>query len=406
MKRLVIFVVGQPEHDPRVAKSARWGVLNGYDVHVVAGFYDPEHADDPVLMRCGSTWGDHHWPSTSWRVRSDMATLVAPALCALEPDVLHVHELTALLAVCVDWEADDAPRVLARLAAGQLWPEAGVRFRRPPVPRLVYDVHEYERERDRLEHIGPAMGWVEDRCVPLCDAVIATGPAQIAALLEHVHHPCTGWTPNGPVVSVGTMAGLEARTAVREVLGIDSGQLLVGWAGTITPIRCLDLIIEGTRRAGGQLLLVGDGTAEFMAPIVSQPGVIAVGRRPMPWTEAEIPWSMLWYLAACDVGVSILDPRVKNQRLASANKVWEYAAAGLPIVVNNQPDAGETGALVYDALPGAESLSRLPTAAELASAIHSAHFRLSTEWRLQLRDLRRWDDLATPVLRRAYGETA
>ena len=52
-----------------------------------------------------------------------------------------------------------------------------------------------------------------------------------------------------------------------------------------------------------------------------------------------MPDALLSYTAQADVGISLLEDSCENHRLALPNKLFEYVAARLPVVVSDLPEA-------------------------------------------------------------------
>jgi glycosyltransferase involved in cell wall biosynthesis len=85
-----------------------------------------------------------------------------------------------------------------------------------------------------------------------------------------------------------------------------------------------------------QLLFMGaDGAyAEQLERLAEQLGVSGRTHFHPPVALAEL----LSYTHQADVGVSLLVDSCENHRLALPNKLFEYLAAGLPVVVSDLPE--------------------------------------------------------------------
>lgn len=155
----------------------------------------------------------------------------------------------------------------------------------------------------------------------------------------------------------------------------------IGYVGLLSHF--LDFgTLEALRRnrRGGTLVFLGPGspaTDEAMRALASREGVAVLGSRPY----AELPG----YLQHLDVGVipfRASDPHVQG---INPNKVYQYLAAGLPVV--STP--------VLDLAASPPDLTFASTADEMVGAVHAAlEAPLDTTRRRALAAAHDWDALA------------
>ena len=133
-----------------------------------------------------------------------------------------------------------------------------------------------------------------------------------------------------PLMILGNGVEFETFAAPRPVSADLAGlpRPLVGYVGLMSHFLDFELL-ERLRRSlsGGTLVLIGPGTPatdEAVRALASRPGVAVLGPRPY----AEIPAAM----QALDVGLIPFranDPHVQG---INPNKVYQYLAAGLPVI--------------------------------------------------------------------------
>jgi len=229
-------------------------------------------------------------------------------LRALRPDVVHAHDAAMLL-----------PGIVGARLTGA---------------RLVYDSHELATSVPYRER---AWAWfvatIERIVVPRCVAVITVSDG-IARRLQ-ARYRLAGEPTVVRNVSELAIAGAGG---LRRRMGLDEHASLVLHQGAPAPARGCEVLIEAlTRLEGVHLAFLGDpesGYGEQLRAAVAQAGV--EDRVAM---LASVPLSgLLANTAEADVGVTLLQDTCENHLLALPNKLFEYIAAGVPVVASALPE--------------------------------------------------------------------
>lgn len=299
-------------HDGRVRREASALAAAGHDVTVV-------HLPHPLPGLAASGLPYALSPATLGRGRERLPRAVRLAVegarlalraAATRPDAVHAHDAAMLL-----------PGLLAARRSGA---------------RLVYDSHELATGVSYRR--GPWSAFVaatERLGAPRADLVITVSEG-IAARLSGRYR-----LRRDPIV-VRNFPDLPPPGAVpvpdlRRELGIGDAPLVLH-QGAVTLRRGCETLLEAlTALAGVHLLFLGaDGPyAEHLRAVAVRAGVADRTHLIGPVSLR----ALLSHTAQADVGVSLLEDSCENHRLALPNKLFEYVAAGLPVVVADLPEA-------------------------------------------------------------------
>jgi glycosyltransferase involved in cell wall biosynthesis len=247
--------------------------------------------------------------------RTAFALLFLRGIVRLRPDVVHAH---------------DAAMLLPGYAGARLTGAA-----------LLYDSHELAtgvpyRERAWTWFVAA----VERLVVPRCEAVITVSDG-IASRLVSLYGLAVKPTVvrNVSALVPGGCGGLRRR------LGISREVPLVLHQGAPAPGRgCDELVRAAALLDGVHLAFLGDPEPGYGEELQSLIDLLAVRERVTMLPSVSLP-DLLANTAEANVGVTLLQDTCENHRLALPNKLFEYVAAGLPVVASALP---ETERLVAD----------------------------------------------------------
>jgi glycosyltransferase involved in cell wall biosynthesis len=241
-------------------------------------------------------------------------------LIDLRPDILHAHDSDALEPVAS--------------AAGEL----GVPF--------VYDAHDLwlgrpRRGRGRL-YFALNQAWftaVERRLLPRAAAWITVSPPIARHLERRYGIGPVELVPNYPeraeaAVSPRPLRQLPAANT------IPAAAPIVLYLGALIAGRGIEHLVAAVPllRTGAHLVLLGaGGQADELRGVARRMGVVERVHLAGPVSSDEV----VAYAASADIGVSPIVPSSLNYRYSLPNKVFQYMAAGLPVVASDLPQVSE-----------------------------------------------------------------
>jgi glycosyltransferase involved in cell wall biosynthesis len=306
--RIAVLLHKTVVHDGRVLREAGALADAGHDVvivHLPSGEVNELGTGFRLRSATPPEW-TRRLPRTLWRIIA--LGSIARHARAERPDAVHANDIATLI-------------------PGYLAARRGT--------RLVYDTHEYAVG---VPYRKAVWAWlaatIERLLIRRCDAVITVsdgiadrlqvryGLADRPVVVRNV--------PDLPPPAPGTAPDL------RERMGIGSAPLVLHQGAVAEGRGGGNLVRAVARMDSAHLLFLGvDGDfADGLRELGLGLGLDDRLHFHPPVALAEL----LSYTSQADVGVSLLEDTCENHRLALPNKLFEYLAADLPVVVSDLPE--------------------------------------------------------------------
>jgi glycosyltransferase involved in cell wall biosynthesis len=244
----------------------------------------------------------------SFLYRPLMLVWFVRSLLKVRPDAIHAHDAAMLV-----------PGIIGARLIGA---------------KLVYDSHELAtsvpyRERGWAWFVGA----IERIVVRRCAAVITVSDGIAARLRGRYGLPQTPLVlRNVSALEVGDRGGLRIR------LGAASDAPIILHQGAAAPGRGCEVLVDAVAQVDGvHLVFLGDPEPGYERALLARIDARNLGDRVSLLPSVPLD-QLLAYTAEADVGVSLLQDTCDNHRLALPNKLFEYIAAGVPVVASALPE--------------------------------------------------------------------
>jgi glycosyltransferase involved in cell wall biosynthesis len=201
---------------------------------------------------------------------------------------------------------------------------------------IVYDCHELWADRNRRPEWRPWLVACEALFVRLADATITSSPGYAAAIAKR-------YRVRPPLV-VRNIPAQDRQRPRRNEINPSAGRApLVVYIGGLMPGRGLEPAIRAAALVPElRLRMIGPGHDSYRAALARCAIDAGVGDR-VELRPAVAPSTVIDAIADADIGLMLIEPICPSYELTLPNKLFEYVAAGLPILSS---DLAVTGPLI------------------------------------------------------------
>ncbi|HEX5317042.1 MAG TPA: glycosyltransferase [Candidatus Kapabacteria bacterium] len=203
--------------------------------------------------------------------------------------------------------------------------------RKRRVKLLIYDAREVYTELPDVARKPIAKWtwrWLERRGLTTTDLVLATGPRDIQTICD-IHHflPRPILVRNLP----WKMSEIQRDRSLLIPYGIPTDAKVLVYLGGLQEGRGLHLLLSVVPFLPKDIhvLLIGDGILRSKLEHLA----FELGLKPIVHFAGALPSEVaIRLVAACDVGISLIEPISRSYELALPSKLFEYMMCGIPVV--------------------------------------------------------------------------
>jgi glycosyltransferase involved in cell wall biosynthesis len=200
--------------------------------------------------------------------------------------------------------------------------------------KLIYEAHELETEVDYSVGIRKIVNkFIERACIPHADTTIV-----VSESIADWYAMEYGMIRPSVVLNAPPYRKLLVRNYFREQLSIRPDQKILLYQGGLAQGRGIHLILEAFKlRSDDRVVAVFMGYGQLESEIIQASGQ----HKNIFFYPAVSPAVVLEYTASADMGISMIENTCLSYYYCMPNKLFEYAMAGLPVLVSNMKDMSE-----------------------------------------------------------------
>lgn len=251
--------------------------------------------------------------------------------------------------------------------------------------KLVYDSHELFPYQDHSIQETNVWKKIEARAIRHCDLVMTINPA-IADLLQTAYHLQVVQVLQN-AVKVPTTP-LNRQRIFHRTFQLSETSQIVLYQGKLSikhhHLRALMEAMNDVTQQNIHLVLMGQGDSQDVAALKAFKQQLAAGTR-IHFHPAVAQNELLTYTACADVGIIPYQATCLNNRYCTPNKLYEFIAAGLPIIAT---DLSEITRIIQHYDIGLVGCTETPKAIALLIDACFAKATVLAQWQAQVQRAR------------------
>jgi glycosyltransferase involved in cell wall biosynthesis len=200
-------------------------------------------------------------------------------------------------------------------------------------PKLVYDAHEYETQRNGLHGFWQKFAIIKERMlIKRVDRVITVSPTIAKEYVRLYRIPEPAVILNCPILRVKE---ITKNNLFREHFGIPEDYRIFLYQGYLYPGRGIEIILEAFDQlnlSDAALVFMGEGN---LTDLIKRHDKYNQSIFIQPFVSGDV---LLKYTSSADFGIAFIEDISLSDRYCLPNKLFEYIAAGLPVIGSGLPD--------------------------------------------------------------------
>jgi glycosyltransferase involved in cell wall biosynthesis len=194
--------------------------------------------------------------------------------------------------------------------------------------KLIYDTHELETETNNLKDLRKKLSnWTEYLLIKKVDHIFVVSE-NIAEWYEKTYNI----TRPTVLFNAPRVAYVNKTSYFKNIFHLRDDQIITLYQGGLTAERGIDILLEAFKKnTNDKIVIVFMGYGELEREIQS----VSKSYKNIFFHETVPPDMVLNYTASADVGIALIKNTCLSYNFTMPNKLFEYAMAGLPVIVSN-----------------------------------------------------------------------
>lgn len=200
--------------------------------------------------------------------------------------------------------------------------------------KLIYDTHELESETNGLKGLRKHLSkWIEFFLIKRTDHVFVV--SESIADWYQVTYQITRPTV---ILNAPKQQQFEKTNYFREKFNLRNDQIIVLYQGSLASGRGVKLLLESFKESNCDKVVI-----VFMGYGVLEDDINMASKvcNTVYFHNAVVPDVLLNYTASADIGICFIENTCLSYYYCMPNKLFEYAMAGLPVIVSNMKEMRE-----------------------------------------------------------------